>query len=72
MPSPWKHVLPILDECLVKPPSLRLAAAGEGNTVYFDLRVGERLVGNYDPIRGRWNIQRPYHLFVGERTLPGL
>jgi len=49
----------------------RVAAALEGNCLYFDLWMGQRRVGNYDPQRQRWDIQRPFHLLVDERALPG-
>ena len=50
----------------------RVVAAVEGNDLYFDLWIGGRRVGNYDPQQQRWDIQRPFHLLVNERTLPGL
>jgi hypothetical protein len=49
----------------------RVVAAVEGNDLYFDLWIGGRRVGNYDPQKQRWDIQRPFHLLVDERTLPG-
>lgn len=49
----------------------RVVTAIEGNDLYFDLWIGGHRVGNYDPRQQRWDIQRPFHLLVDERTLPG-
>jgi len=38
----------------------------------FDLWIGRRRVGNCDPQQQRWEIRRPFHLPVDERTLPGV
>jgi hypothetical protein len=46
-------------------------ASVEDNLLYFDLWIGERRVGHYDPRQQRWEIQRPFHLVVDERALPG-
>lgn len=37
----------------------------------FQLLLGRRIIGRYDEKRQRWQIQRPYRLFVDVRTLPG-
>ncbi len=50
----------------------RVVAAIEDNNLYFDLWIGGRRVGNYDPQQQRWDIQRPFHLLVDERALPGV
>jgi len=50
----------------------RVVAAVEGDSLYFDLWMGQRQVGNYDPRQQRWEIQRPFHLLIDERTLPGV
>ncbi len=42
----------------------------ENGRLYIDLRMGERLVGSFDPRRQCWEIYRPYHLLVNERALP--
>lgn len=49
----------------------RVVASVEGNRLYFDLRLGRRLVGSYDPQQQRWEIRRPFHLLVDESALPG-
>jgi len=48
----------------------RVVAAIEGDSLYFDLWIGSRRVGNYDPQQQRWEIQRPFHLLLDERALP--
>lgn len=50
----------------------RVVTEAAGNRLYIDLRIGRRVVGNYDPQQQRWQIQRPFHLLVDERTLPGV
>lgn len=37
----------------------------------FQLLLGRRIIGRYDDFRRRWQIQRPFHLLVDGRTLPG-
>jgi len=49
----------------------RVIVEMKDNCLYFDLWMGQRRVGNYDPQRQRWDIQRPFHLLVDERALPG-
>jgi hypothetical protein len=49
----------------------RVVAAVENNLLYLDLWMGQRRVGNYDPQKQRGDIQRPFHLLVDERALPG-
>lgn len=49
----------------------RVRASVENDLLYFDLRLGRRIVGSYDPHAGRWDIRRPYHLLVDESALPG-
>jgi hypothetical protein len=36
----------------------------------FQLLLGQRIIGRYDDYRHQWQIQRPFHLFVGGRALP--
>ena len=36
----------------------------------FQLLLGRRIIGRYDDYRHRWQIQRPFHLFVDRRALP--
>ena len=33
--------------------------------------LGQRIIGQYDNLRHRWHIQRPYKLFVNEMMIPG-
>lgn len=49
----------------------RVEAVVDGTTLFFDLRMGRRTVGSYDPRVGRWEIRTPYRLFVDEASLPG-
>lgn len=35
------------------------------------LLLGRRIIGRYDNLRQQWQIQRPFHLFVDGRALPG-
>ena len=37
----------------------------------FQLLLGQRIIGRYDDYVERWQIQRPFHLFVDGRALPG-
>ncbi len=37
----------------------------------FQLLLGQRVIGRYDDQRHQWQIQRPFHLFVDGRALPG-
>jgi SynChlorMet cassette protein ScmC len=37
----------------------------------FQLLLGQRIIGRYDDYVERWQIQRPFHLFVDGRVLPG-
>ena len=37
----------------------------------FLLLLGQRIIGRYDDYRQRWQIQRPFHLFVDGRAFPG-
>ena len=37
----------------------------------FQLLLGRRIIGRYDDHRHQWQIQRPFHLFVDGRALPG-
>ena len=37
----------------------------------FQLLLGQRIIGRYDDQRHQWQIQRPFHLFVDGRALPG-
>jgi SynChlorMet cassette protein ScmC len=37
----------------------------------FQLLLGQRVIGRYDVYRHQWKIQRPFHLFVSGRALPG-
>lgn len=39
--------------------------------LYFDLVMGERVVGKYEPREQRWLLRRPFHLFVDVEALPG-
>jgi hypothetical protein len=50
----------------------RVVASVEDNLLYFDLRIGERMVGHYDPHQQRWEIRRPFHLLVDQHKLPGV
>jgi hypothetical protein len=36
----------------------------------FQLLLGQRVIGRYDDQSHRWNIQRPFQLFVDRRALP--
>jgi hypothetical protein len=36
----------------------------------FQLLLGKRIIGRYDDQRHRWQIQRPFRLFVDDRALP--
>jgi hypothetical protein len=38
----------------------------------FQLLLGKRIIGRYDDRRRQWQIQRPFHLLVDGKTLPGL
>jgi hypothetical protein len=49
----------------------RVVASVEDDLLYFDLWMGERAVGHFDPQQQQWEIQRPFHLLVDEHTLPG-
>lgn len=49
----------------------RVVASVENDQLFFDLCVGQRRVGHYDPQQQAWDIQRPFHLLVDEATLPG-
>jgi hypothetical protein len=49
----------------------RVVATVEDSRLFFDLWVGKRVVGHYDPWQQHWEIQRPFHLVVDEGTLPG-
>lgn len=49
----------------------RVVAAIKDNTLAFDLWMGKRRVGYFDPQQQRWVIERPFLLFVDERALPG-
>ena len=49
----------------------RVVASVEDNLLFFDLWIGRRRVGSYDPKGQRWEIQRPFHLLVDEGALPG-
>ncbi|MBU0492288.1 MAG: hypothetical protein KKA73_05640 [Chloroflexi bacterium] len=49
----------------------RVVASVEDNLLFFDLWIGRRMVGSYDHQQQRWEIQRPFHLFVDEGALPG-
>ncbi len=42
----------------------------ENGRLYFDLKMGRRLVGSYDPFNRHWIIGRPAHWFLDERALP--
>ena len=48
----------------------RVVPVLENGRLFIDLKMGERLVGSFDPRRQRWEIYRPYHLLVNERALP--
>jgi hypothetical protein len=37
----------------------------------FQLLMGQRVIGRYDDQRQQWQIQRPFHLLVDGRALPG-
>jgi hypothetical protein len=37
----------------------------------FQLLLRHRIIGRYDDLKRQWQIQRPFHLFVDERALPG-
>jgi SynChlorMet cassette protein ScmC len=37
----------------------------------FHLLLGQRIIGRYDDYRHQWLIERPFHLFVNGRSLPG-
>ncbi|HAL92937.1 MAG TPA: hypothetical protein DCM68_07940, partial [Verrucomicrobia bacterium] len=41
------------------------------NQEQYQLLLGKRVIGRYDDFRRRWQIQRPFHLFVNGKTLPG-
>lgn len=49
----------------------RVVSSLQENRLFFDLRIGRKQVGYFDPQRQRWEIRRPYHLLVDERALPG-
>jgi hypothetical protein len=49
----------------------RVVASVENDLLYFDLWIGQRMVGHYDPQQQQWEIQRPFHLLVDEGALPG-
>lgn len=49
----------------------RVVSSVEKGCLYFDLWIGQRMVGHYDPEKQQWEIQRPFHLLVDEGTLPG-
>ena len=49
----------------------RVVARAQGGSVCFDLLMGRRVVGRYDPRVQRWRIRRPFRLVVDERALPG-
>jgi hypothetical protein len=36
----------------------------------FRILLGQRIIGQYDDVRQRWQIRRPFRLLVNERTLP--
>jgi len=38
---------------------------------HFRLLLGKRIIGRYDDHRNQWLIQRPFHLIVDGRALPG-
>jgi SynChlorMet cassette protein ScmC len=38
----------------------------------FQLLLGQRIIGRYNNQRNKWQIQRPFQLFVGGRVLPRL
>jgi hypothetical protein len=54
------------------PPRLspRVVAAPEDGMLYFNLMMGKRIVGKYDPKGQQWLLRRPYLLFVDIETLP--
>ena len=58
----------------LRPASLtpRVVRSVENDRLYFDLWMGTRVVGRYDFAAQRWEIRRPYHLLVDEKTLPGV
>jgi signal peptidase len=41
-----------------------------GNCTYYQLLAGRRVVGRYNHSRRRWDIKRPFKLFVDEASLP--
>lgn len=41
------------------------------NREQYQLLMGKRVIGRYDDFRRRWQIQRPFHLIVNGKTLPG-
>jgi hypothetical protein len=49
----------------------RVVSAVENDRLYFDLWIGRRMVGSFDPRQQRWEIRRPFHLLVDEAALPG-
>ena len=49
----------------------RVAASVEDNRLYFDLLLGKRRIGYFNPQQQCWEIQRPFHLLVDEAGLPG-
>jgi len=50
--------------------SPRVVTSLENGRLFIDLKMGERLVGAFDPRRQRWEIRRPYHLLLDVRALP--
>ena len=49
----------------------RVVAFNARGREQFQLLLGKRIIGHYDERRHQWQIQRPFHLFVDGKALPG-
>lgn len=48
----------------------RILVFQSGSCTNYQLLVGKRVVGRYNPSGNRWDIKRPFKLFVDESSLP--
>jgi hypothetical protein len=58
-----------LDHLLPRRLRPRLVRFDARSRVFLKLLSGRQRVGQYDPLRDRWHIRRPFRLFVDEQTI---